>query len=310
MAIELGGVIPANILPFDDDYSIDIPQYRRHLDDLVSTPGVRGLTCNGHAGEVASLSRSEWQLALTTAVETVERRVPVICGIYAETHRESADLARTAAREGVDALLVFPPNILMFDARPDVAWQRFAEVADVVDLPLVAFMYPRSTGMHYDADLVERICQIPSVAAMKDWTLDIVVYERNLGIVRSHGRRIAMLSSFSTHLLPSLALGADGILSGHGSVIASLHAQLFDLVSRGDMANAANAYARIQVLTRAVYRSPLADMYTRMKEQLVMLGRLRSSVVRPPLMPLDDEERGRLRGSLLSAGLLEPTAVG
>lgn len=50
-------------------------------------------------------------------------------------------------------------------------------------------------------------------------------------------------------------------------------------------------------------------MYTRMKEQLVMLGRLRTATVRPPLMPLDDERAG-LRDSLTHAGLAEVTIAG
>jgi 4-hydroxy-tetrahydrodipicolinate synthase len=113
-----------------------------------------------------------------------------------------------------------------------------------------------------------------------------------------------MLTSFSTHLLPTLALGADGILSGHGSVIAGLQAELFERFGRGETTAVAAVYERIQILTRAVYRSPLADMYTRMKAQLVMLDRLRLGVVRPPLSGLGDAERSALREALLAAGLL------
>jgi 4-hydroxy-tetrahydrodipicolinate synthase len=304
MPVELRGVIPANLLPFDEDYAIDLQQYRRHLEDLIATPGVCGITCNGHAAEVASLTRAEWQLALASAVETVNRKVPVICGIYAETHREAAELARSAANTGADALLLFPPNLLMFDARRDVYFHRFAAVADVVDLPLVIFAYPQWTGMYCDEDLLAKLCKIPLVAAVKDWTLDIAAYERNLRVLRSQSRHISMLSSFSTNLLPTLIAGADGILSGHGSVIATLQAELFDDVGRGDIAAARDVYSRIQVLTRVIYRSPFAEMHSRMKEQLVMLGRLRTAIARPPLPPIEDEERRNLRDALVKAGLL------
>lgn len=308
MPVELRGVIPANILPFDEDYAIDLQQYRRHLEDLVATPGVCGITCNGHAAEVTSLTRAEWQLALAIAIETVNRKVPVICGIYAETHREAADLARLAASTGADALLLLPPNLLLFDARRDVYFDRFAAVAEAVNLPLVIFAYPRWTGMHCDEDLLAKLCTIPTVAAVKDWTLDIVVYERNLQILRSQSRHIAMLSSFSASLLPTLIAGADGILSGHGSVIAALQARLFDLVGRGDIAAARNVYQRIQILTRVIYRSPFAEMHARMKEQLAMLGRLRTAIARPPLPPIEDEERLNLRDALIEAGLLDAVA--
>ncbi|HEX6512151.1 MAG TPA: hypothetical protein VF157_07635, partial [Chloroflexota bacterium] len=59
-----------------------------------------------------------------------------------------------------------------------------------------------------------------------------------------------------------------------------------------------------------VYRPPMVDMYSRMKEQLVMLGRIERAVSRPPLTPLEDTERAALRQALLEAGLLEPQPAG
>ena len=145
-----------------------------------------------------------------------------------------------------------------------------------------------------------------NIVAIKDWSLDIATYEHNFRARRALGRPISVLSSFSTNLLPSLAIEADGILSGHGSVIADLQADLLRLVQAGAMAAAGELYGRIQILTAAVCRSPMVNMYTRMKEQLVMLGRLDSAHVRTPLTPLSDRERGELRRSLVEAGLLEP----
>ena len=307
--LTLQGTIPACILPFSEDYAIDLPEYRRHLRDLASTSGVTGVVCNGHAGEVTTLSREEWQLSVAAAVEEANGATHVISGVYAETHREAAGLARAAASENADAVLVFPPNLLMFDASREVGYQRFAEIAATTDLPLVVFAYPAWTGMHYDEDTLARICEIPSVVGIKDWTLDIRTYERNLEVARAQSHHVAMLSSFSTHLLPTLVVGADGILSGHGSVIADHQAQLFEFVQRADMAEARAMYERIQILTRVVYRSPLAEMYTRMKEQLVMLNRLRVPVVRPPMPPIGADERRGLRTALVDAGLLAEPLV-
>lgn len=84
--MEFRGAVPANILPFDEELEIDEPAYRKHLDSLASVPGVGGITCNGHAGEVTSLSRDEQRRAASIAVETVAGRVPVVSGIYAENH--------------------------------------------------------------------------------------------------------------------------------------------------------------------------------------------------------------------------------
>jgi 4-hydroxy-tetrahydrodipicolinate synthase len=270
---------------------------------------VGGITCNGHAAEVSALSPDERRRAVALAVEAVAGRVPVISGIYAENYVQAIELGRDAQAEGADGLLIFPPNALVFGGTGEMAVRHFAEIAEAVPLPLVVFMYPAYTRMQYDLDTLMHICEVPTVAAVKEWSLDIRVYERNLRALRSLRRPVAMLSSFSTNLLPSLALGADGILSGHGAVIADLQASLFSCVSAGDWTGASAVYQRIQRLTAVVYRDPMVDMYTRMKEQLVMLGRIRTAVSRPPLLPLDEAERFALHAALMDSELLEPVAA-
>ena len=59
--------MPANVLPFTADLSIDETAYRRHLRWLVDTPGVAGIVANGHAAEVSSLTREERKRALAIA---------------------------------------------------------------------------------------------------------------------------------------------------------------------------------------------------------------------------------------------------
>jgi len=301
----LKGAVPANILPFDQDGKIDEPAYRRHLESLVSTPGVGGLTCNGHAAEVSALDRSERRRATAIAVETVAGRVPVICGIYSEDARDAAEKARDAEADGADALLIMPPNSLTCEDSLEEVVGDFRHIASSTSLPLVAFEYPEWTGLHYSTQLLGRLLQIDSVVAVKEWSLDIRSHELNLEVVRSANHPVAMLTSFSTHLLPALAVGADGILSGHGSVVAGLQAQLFDAVSRGELAAGRDLYGRLQKLTRVVYRDPMPNMYARMKEQLVMLGHQLTPVVRPPLRQVGEPERRQLRQALVEAGLLE-----
>jgi 4-hydroxy-tetrahydrodipicolinate synthase len=46
-------------------------------------------------------------------------------------------------------------------------------------------------------------------------------------------------------------------------------------------------------------------MHNRMKEALVLLGKLPRAVVRPPLMKLRAEEIQKIRSALVLAGLLE-----
>ncbi|MGH7264977.1 MAG: dihydrodipicolinate synthase family protein, partial [Candidatus Rokuibacteriota bacterium] len=231
------GIMPANLLPFGADLSIDEPAYRRHLRWLADTPGVTGIVANGHAAEVSSLARDERRRALAIAVDEVAGHCPVVAGVYADGTREAVDLARDARAEGAAGLLVFPPTLFMWGAqlKPDMVLCHFSEIAAGAGLPIVVFEYPPASGIGYAPETLARLTEIPAVAAVKDWSNDVVAFERNLRALRATGRPVAMLSSFTMSLMASFLLGADGAISGMGSVAADLQAELFAACQKGDL---------------------------------------------------------------------------
>jgi 4-hydroxy-tetrahydrodipicolinate synthase len=300
------GCMPANLLPFRADLEIDEPAYRRHLRWLVEAPGVTGIVANGHAAEVSSLSREERRRALDIALDEIAGAVPVVAGVYADGTQEAVSLARDARDAGAAGLLVFPPTLFMWGAqvKPEMVLRHFSELADRVGLPLVVFEYPPASGIGYSPETLSALCKLDAVVAVKDWSNDIVAYERNLRALRASGRPVAMLSSFTMSLMASFLLGADGCISGMGSVAADLQAELFAAVQAGDLAAARQVDARLAPLVSVFYAPPFVDMHNRMKEALAILDRIPATHVRPPLTPVSDEERHRIRLALGEAGLL------
>jgi 4-hydroxy-tetrahydrodipicolinate synthase len=309
--LTFSGVMPANVLPFTPDYAIDERSYRRHLQWLADVPGVTGIVVNGHAAEVSSLQRDERRRALAMALDTVGGQLPLITGIYTDNTLEAVELAREAQAEGAAGLLVFPPTLFMWGAqlRPEMPYRHFAMIADAVDLPLVVFQYPPASGIGYEPETLIELTEIPTVAAVKEWSNDIVAFERNLRAIRSTGRPVSVLSSFTMSLMSSFILGADGAISGMGSVAVDLQAELFAHVQRGDLEAARQVNDRLEPLVRVFYAPPFVDMHNRMKEALALLGRIDRAVVRPPLQPIGDVERQRIAAALRQAHLHEAAAA-
>jgi len=83
---------------------------------------------------------------------------------------------------------------------------------------------------------------------------------------------------------------------------------LFRAVVTNDLAAATAINDRIYPLAHAFYVDPFVDMHNRMKEALVLLGRLPRAVVRPPLVKLGTAEIARIQAALVEAGLLEGRA--
>ena len=91
------GVIPAVLLPFDDDLAIDEASFRRHLRDVACVEGLSAITVNAHSTEVASCSFDEQRRVLDIAQDEIGARLPLINGIWADGSLEAARIARMAA---------------------------------------------------------------------------------------------------------------------------------------------------------------------------------------------------------------------
>ena len=303
--LRLSGIMPANLLPFTADLAIDEPAYRKHLRWLADTRGVTGIVANGHAAEVSSLSREERTRALAIALDEVGTRCPVVAGVYSDGTQEAVALARDARAEGAAGVLVFPPTLFMWGAqeKPEMVLRHFSEIAAKANLPIIVFEYPPASGIGYSPETLARLAEIPHVCAVKDWSNDIVAFEANLRALRATGRPVAMLSAFTMSLMATFLLGADGAISGMGSVVADLQAELFEACQKGDVDGARWINDRLDPLVRVFYAPPFVDMHNRMKEALVLLGRIPAAHVRPPLTPVSATEREAIRRAILAAGL-------
>ena len=133
------GVIPAVLLPFDNDLNIDEVNFRKHLRDVAAVKGITGITLNAHSTEVASWTFDEQQRVLAAAQDEIGDRLPIVNGIWADGSIEAARIARMAADGGASALLVFTPAPFTIGQSPAMALTHFKRIADATDLPLIVF---------------------------------------------------------------------------------------------------------------------------------------------------------------------------
>src|SRR5258707_23572 len=158
------GVIPACLLPFHDDLSIDEPSFRRHLSDVAAVNGVTAVTINAHASEVGSCTFDEQRRVLDITQDEIGARTPIVHGVYAEGSLEAARIARMAEAGGASALLVFPPGPFTLGQRPEMVIAHFKRIAHATDLPLIAFQYPLAGGQGYPRDTLLRLLDaVPSI---------------------------------------------------------------------------------------------------------------------------------------------------
>ena len=303
------GVIPAVLLPFDTDLAIDETNFRKHLRDVASVEGLSAVTVNAHSTEVGSCTFDEQTPRAGDRAGRDRRQAPADQRHLGRRLIEAARLANMAAQGGASALLVFPPAPFTLGQSPAMALAHFKRIADATDLPLIVFQYPLATGQGYPKDTLLKLCEeVPSIRAIKDWIGNVPHHEWHVRTLQSLPRPVNVLTTHSLWLFSSLVLGCNGLLSGSGSVIADLQARLFRAVQGNDLAEAKRLNDRIEPTARVFYADPFVDMHNRMKEALVLLGKLPRAVVRPPLVKIERAEIARIRQALIESGLLDRNA--
>ena len=295
---KLEGVIPATLLSFNDDMSINEKESRSHIKSCGLTDGITAITVNGHSSEIHACNFEEQKRILEFSLDEVGDKVPVINGVYSDGSLEAAKIARMAHDLGASALLCFPPQSMSMGGslRPEMAIEHFKRISDASDLPLICFNYPLVGGLSYPFEtLLKLFEEVPTIKAIKDWCNDPMRHEKHIRRFQNLSNPVNVLTTHSSWLMASLVMGAKGLLSGAGSVIAPLQVKLFNAIKRNNLEKAKAINDKIFPLVQLFYKPPFLDMHNRMKETLVILKAMEKAIVRPPLMKLPKNEIEELK---------------
>jgi 4-hydroxy-tetrahydrodipicolinate synthase len=302
------GVFPATLCPFHDDESIDHEGLADYIRELAQVPGVKGVTCNGHTGEIMSLrapERAEVTRTVAKAVKATSPKVKVISGVSAEGSLEAIDHALEAKAAGADAILLMPPHHWMrFGRSARTAVGFFQDVAEGADIPIVVHQYPAWTKAGYTlAEMLEMV-KIPQVAMIKMGTREMSRWLFDYEQLKQAAPRVPIVTCHDEFLLPTLLEAADGALIGFAGFVPELMVELVHAALDGDLARAKKAQETVAPLARMIYAfgEPGCGAHQRMKMARWLLGKFPSPKMRRPLRDMPPEEVAKIRTALEALG--------
>jgi len=304
--IDFRGLFPATVLPMTEDAQIDESALRHYMRHVAATT-IHGVAINVDTGEAAHLSHEERVRVIEIVVDEIGDRLPVIAGLPAQFTEQAITFGRDYKAAGASALLVFP--LPAFQGAPidaEMVVRYHAAVGDRVDLPLVVFnLLPALGGVLFTAEIIERLCSLAPVVAIKDASFDALIFVEVIAAVRQASRPVAILTGDDPFIYESFVLGADGALLGFGAVPTRQLAQMVDLAVSGRLAESRAIMDLLAPLERAMFAAPVRNYRARAKEALVMQGILPRAKVREPLLPVSDDDRHAIRKALVAAGELQ-----
>jgi 4-hydroxy-tetrahydrodipicolinate synthase len=234
------GVFVALLTPFSPTGRLDEAALRAHIDWLIAA-GVHGLIPAGSTGEVMTLDPDEYHRVIAVTVDHVAGRVPVVAGCSANaTHHVIAN-CRAAEDAGADGVMITHP----FYSHPtaEELFQHYAQIARAVNLPIVIYNNPGTTGVDASPELFGRLADLPHVEYVKETSGDAARITR---IYECSGDMLAVFSGKDDQALDHFACGAVGWISGTSNVVPAQCVALYDLaVGRGDFAAARTLYREL-----------------------------------------------------------------
>ena len=300
-------LIPAVVTPMTPEFEVDEAAARRYL-TWVKAQGIRAVAVNADTGEGPSLSREERRRLLEISADIFSGEV--VAGLYASTTREAIALAEDARQAGVAALLMFPLPVFRERAGSErVIYEYHRAVAEAVELPMVLFhLQPALGGAEYSPDLLARLIELPNACALKEATFDVRSFTETVALLGQLPKKITLLTGNDNFIMQSFLLGAVGALLGFGTLVVREQLEMIRAVGKRDYERAWKLHGIIQPLADAIFASPVREYRARAKEALRLMGVLENAVVRPPLLPLEESERQRVREALERAGALASVA--
>lgn len=285
-SVDWRGYWPASPTPFAVDGEVDHAALARLMEHYVSA-GVHGVLVNGSSGEWWAQSDDERIGVARTAVATVAGRIPVVVGCTAFTSRQVIALAAEAKAAGADGVLATPPPY----AHPtqDEVVEHYRQIDAAIDLPLIAYNWPRGTAVEMTLDTLSRIADLDHVVAIKNSTgnLDLV-----LATLEKLSDRVRVFASL---ISPSglgilRELGGDGYIDG-GGVGAPYAVPFFEALWSGDLDTARAMAGKYAFLTRSWINPDFGGRFgspsSQLKAAMNILGQP-GGTVRQPFVPLQD----------------------
>ena len=298
MQLNWSGVFPALLTPFTNDDRLDLPLFEKNLQTQLQA-GVHGVIIGGSLGEASTLTESEKEAMVRSALALCNPSVPVVVNIAESVTQEAIRMAKLARSWGANGVMLLPPMRYRSDDRETIHY--FRSVATATDLPVMIYNNPIDYKIDFRPELFDALLDCPTVTALKESSRDVTNLTRMLN---RFGDRFKILCGVDTLALEELLLGAHGWVAGLVDAFPYETVAIWNYVRSGHYDKARALYRWFMPLLELDIHPKLVQ-YIKLAAQEQGIG---SEFVRPPRLCLVGEERDRVL-SLIRASVASRPAI-
>jgi 4-hydroxy-tetrahydrodipicolinate synthase len=205
------GVYSVVQTPLDENDNINQAIFKREIDWLIEC-GVKGLVL-AMVSEVMRFSADERRLQWQSALKIINKRVPLIVSVGAESTAIAISLAKSAQADGATALMATPPAI--FPATSDEIYTYYSEIIEAVKIPLIVQDASNYMGQPLDLELYGNLIEKYGTERVQFKPEAKPVKERAAALQEiAHGQARIFEGQSGIDLLDTHPLGLVGTMPG------------------------------------------------------------------------------------------------
>jgi 4-hydroxy-tetrahydrodipicolinate synthase len=292
---KLQGVSVVMITPFKENLELDEEGLRKNARFLIEK-GVREgtgfLVPAGSTGECFNLTNEERKRVFKIVVEEAKGEVPVVAGCNHVNTQGVIELARYAEDVGAEGVMIMPPYYGC--ASDDMMVKFYREIADEINIGIMVYNNSEVSGVDIPIEAMLRIAEIENVVAYKDCTENFIKYDLTTIAL---GDKINVLDGSGDFCEPyGMMIGRKGFITGFANFIPEIFLDTYKAVREGNYEKAKDLHIKLYPLynfcvTRSYdHQGPFISMI----KEATNIRKLPAGPVRPPLLPVRDEDKTKL----------------
>lgn len=284
----LKGMGVAIVTPFQQDGKVDFPALQRLVEHMVAG-GVDFLVVLGTTGETPTLSEEEQRRVLDFVLEVNGGRLPVVVGITGNNTVQLCAKLREWDWTGLSACLVAAPAYNKPSQQGLLA--HYEQVADSAGCPVILYNVPGRTGCNLTAATTLTLSKHDNICGIKEASGDMVQIGE---ILQGRPDGFMVWSGDDALAMPTVAMGADGVISVLGNALPRKMADMIHQVAFGQVHEARATHMTLLPLIDLLFQegNPVG-----IKLVLNHLGLCQKNV-RLPLVAGSAELRDKVYGAL------------
>ncbi|WP_374255700.1 N-acetylneuraminate lyase [Yokenella regensburgei] len=280
MAVNLRGVMPALLTPFDEQQRLDKESLRRLVRFNIEQ-GIDGLYVGGSTGEAFVQSLSEREAVLEIVAEEAKGKVALIAHVGCVSTVESQQLAHAASRYGFDAVSAVTPFYYPFSFEEHC--EHYRAIIDSADgLPMVVYNIPALSGVKLSLEQISTLVTLPGVGALKQTSGDLYQMEQ---IRRAHPD-LVLYNGYDEIFASGLLAGADGGIGSTYNIMGWRYLNIVKALKEGDIATAQRLQTECNSVIDLLIKT---GVFRGLKTVLHFMDVVAVPLCRKPFSPVDEQ---------------------